>query len=141
MGVGCRQIDTAAEDEHRVAKVRGETRIPAGRYQIELRTTGGMHSRYLTRFGSSWHRGMLWLRNVPGFSFIYIHIGNTDDDTEGCIVVGEGRDEVSRSVRQSTNAYRQLYPRIASAIAREGVWITVRDLDRAELPVPPGLGV
>ena len=123
------------EDEHRREKVRGETRIPAGRYQIELRDMGGMHSRYAARFGP-WHYGMLWLRHVPGFSFAYIHIGNDDDDTEGCLLVGEGRDETARSVRQSTNAYKRIYPRIVTAIGAEGAWITIRDLDRAVLPVP-----
>ena len=125
------------EDEHRERKVAGETRIPAGRYAIELRTTGGMHSRYLARFGSNWHHGMLWLRHVPGFTWAYIHIGNDDDDTEGCILVGEGRDEFSRTIQQSTNAYKRIYPKLVRAIAREGAWITIRDLDRPALPTPP----
>jgi len=34
------------EDEHRTLKVSGETRIPAGRYQLGLRLTGGHHTRY-----------------------------------------------------------------------------------------------
>ena len=28
--------------------------------------------------------GMLWLQNVENFQWVYIHIGNDDDDTEGC---------------------------------------------------------
>lgn len=127
------------EDEFRREKLRAETRIPAGRYCVELRAQGGMNARYQTRWGL-WHEGMLWLRHVPNFAWVYIHIGNDDDDTEGCILVGEGRDEASRSVRQSTNAYRRVYLRIVKAIKAEGVWITIRDLDRAELPVPPVVG-
>ncbi len=34
------------EDEQRVLKVKGETRIPAGTYKIELRREGGFHARY-----------------------------------------------------------------------------------------------
>ena len=34
------------EDERRVLKVRGETRVPAGTYKIELRNEGGFHQKY-----------------------------------------------------------------------------------------------
>ena len=33
------------EDEARAFKVRGETRIPEGTYEIKLRKKGGFHSR------------------------------------------------------------------------------------------------
>ena len=38
------------EDEWREEKVSAETRIPEGTYEIKLRTTGGFHSRYLSKF-------------------------------------------------------------------------------------------
>ena len=50
------------EDEHRDVKVMGETRIPAGTYNIEFRTVGGYHSRELKRYGASFHKGMLELK-------------------------------------------------------------------------------
>ena len=34
------------EDEYREVKVEGETRIPAGTYEIKLRTEGRMNERY-----------------------------------------------------------------------------------------------
>ncbi|MEE9393729.1 MAG: DUF5675 family protein [Planctomycetota bacterium] len=123
------------EDEHRAQKVHGETRIPAGRYQIKLRTEGGRHARYKTAFPLS-HVGMLWLQDVPGFEWVYIHIGNDDDDTLGCILVGEDRNETLRNVQRSRTAYSRIYREIAAAVEREGVWITVRDLDRPQLPHP-----
>ena len=54
------------EDEFRTQKVYGETRIPAGTYEIELRTIGRFHERYLKKFPEM-HIGMLWIRNVPNF--------------------------------------------------------------------------
>ena len=68
------------EDERRALKVKGETRVPAGTYKIKLRKEGGFHSRYSKKYGSM-HKGMLWLQDVPGFEWILIHTGNTDEHT------------------------------------------------------------
>ena len=46
------------EDERRVLKVRGETRVPAGTYNIKLRKEGGFNARYTKKYGG-FHRGML----------------------------------------------------------------------------------
>lgn len=44
--LGKRFLCYTLEDEHRALKVKGETRIPEGRYEIKLRKEGGFHSRY-----------------------------------------------------------------------------------------------
>ena len=75
------------EDEEREEKVPGETRVPAGLYKMELRTEGGMHRKYAERYGKK-HKGMLWLRDVPDFKWIYIHIGNKNEHTDGCLLPG-----------------------------------------------------
>jgi len=117
------------EDQFSVEKISGETRIPAGRYQIKLRTEGGMIKRYKKRF--SWHNGMLWLQDVPNFQYIYIHVGNKDDDSDGCILVGDGQvsNVVERGqVTSSVAAYRRLYEILLAAIREEEVWITIEDV-------------
>lgn len=99
------------EDEYRSVKVSSETRIPEGIYDITVRSWGGFDSRYSKRFGK-WHKGMLWIRNVPGFEYILIHIGNTDQDTAGCLLVGDGvSGSVTGEIRltNSTAAYQKLY--------------------------------
>ena len=48
--IGKRFLCYTLEDEHRVLKVRGETRIPAGVYNIKLRTEGGFHQKDLTKY-------------------------------------------------------------------------------------------
>lgn len=117
------------EDQFNEPKIPGETRIPPGKYQILLRDEGGMVKRYKKRF--SWHRGMLWLQMVPGFTYIYMHVGNKDDDTDGCLLVGDG--QVSNVTEQgmvttSVAAYRRLYEKIVAELdAGEEVWITVED--------------
>jgi len=116
------------EDQHNEPKIPGETRIPAGRYEIKLRTEGGMILRYARRF--DWHRGMLWLQDVPGFEYIYIHVGNKDDDSEGCILVGDGQvsNVIERGqVTSSVAAYRRLYETILGVLTEDTVWITIED--------------
>ncbi len=116
------------EDQFNEPKVPGETRIPAGKYQIMLRAEGGMHKRYSNRF--SFHKGMLWLQMVPGFTFIYIHTGNNDDHSEGCILTGDGQvQNVTErgQVTSSVAAYTRLYEVVTEALINEEVWITVED--------------
>jgi len=116
------------EDEKRDTKVRGETRIPAGTYQITLRTEGGFHERYAHKFGAM-HKGMLWVRNVPGFEYILIHIGNTDADTAGCLLVGDEVKTQERKLLYSKNCYVRIYERVSAAIlAGECVGITYEDI-------------
>ena len=115
------------EDEKRSIKVWGETRIPDGTYNIKLRKEGGFHSKYLKKFGSTFHKGMLWLQDVPGFEYILIHIGNTDKDTAGCILVG--KTVANAFIGNSTGAYKEIYPIIADAISNgEDVSITLKEI-------------
>lgn len=101
------------EDPRREHKVYGETRIPAGRYDIKLRTEGGMTQRYAQRFPDM-HKGMLWLQEVPMFEWVYIHIGNTAADTEGCILVGMERS--GNTISRSKVAYCLLYPLVVATL-------------------------
>ncbi len=119
------------EDEHRDVKVRGETRIPEGLYKVGLRTTGGHHYRYSNdRRFKSIHRGMLHVLDVPGFEFILIHVGNTERDTAGCLLVGMTADENLLEVYQSAVAYRGLYATVIDAAERGELSIQYTDNDR-----------
>lgn len=117
------------EDEYREQKVPKETRIPAGTYAIKLRKEGGFHGRYQARY--NWHRGMLHVQNVPGFEYILIHTGNTDEHTAGCLLTGE-QATISKgdmSVGFSRVAYKKLYDMVVDAAAEEKLLITYIDND------------
>ena len=114
------------EDEHRDVKVKGETRIPEGLYNITLRKEGGFDSRYKKKYGEM-HKGMLWVRDVPGFEYILIHTGNTDEHTAGCLLVGNTSD-LKGFVGSSTSAYKRIYPAIAEAL-QHGEAVTIEYID------------
>lgn len=122
------------EDQYRQIKVAGETRVPAGFYQIKFRTTGGFHKKYLETYGNKFHKGMLHITGIPGFEYILIHIGNTALDTEGCLLVGLTQTDNSLIqngfISNSEKAYKKIYPKIAEALENgEEVWIHYIDLD------------
>ena len=106
------------EDQYREEKVKGDTRIPEGIYEVELRTVGGHHERYLKKFGADFHKGMIHLLNVPNFKYILLHIGNSDKDTEGCLLTGSGYYEGNGriTIQRSTDAYKKVYPIIRDRI-------------------------
>ena len=119
------------EDEFRVAKLVDETRIPAGRYKVLLRTAGTHHQKYQEQFPDI-HRGMLHIQNVPGFEFILIHCGNTQANTSGCLLVGTGAvtEEGNMSISSSRIAYRRLYPMVVDAAGEGNLEIEFADNDK-----------
>lgn len=116
------------EDEHRTQKLPKETRIPAGSYEIRLRTEGGKHTQYQKRF-PGFHQGMLWLQDVPGFEFILIHIGNKEEETDGCLLVGESYSEGSMTIGQSAKAYEKVYKMVVEAAKAGDLQIELQDND------------
>ncbi len=120
------------EDEQRDTKVLGETRIPNGVYKLGLRKVGGYHAKYSKRFPHI-HIGMLHVLDVPGFEYILIHCGNTDEHTAGCLLVGDSQEnnQITKDgfIGKSTQAYKRIYPRIAEAIdCEEKVTITYKTI-------------
>lgn len=121
------------EDEAREVKVAGETCIPAGTYEVTLRTQGGFHERYSdAAWVSDIHKGMLWIRNVENFEYILIHTGNKDEHTAGCLLIGDSATQnitEEGSIGSSRTAYRRVYPPIADALENdERVAITIREV-------------
>lgn len=113
------------EDQHQDEKVMHETRIPAGTYKIDFRNVGGFNNRYKKRFKDI-HKGMLEITDVPGFKYILIHCGNTDDNTSGCILVGQTQEYGRKDgwVGRSTQAYFNIYPMIAQSV-EEGEEVSI----------------
>ena len=124
------------EDEARALKIRGETRVPAGTYKLELRTEGGFHNKYKKKYGG-FHRGMLHVTNVPNFEYILIHTGNTDEHSAGCLLVGDSQENNNiikdGFIGKSTNAYKRIYTNISKAIINnQNVTIEYIDYDKQD---------
>jgi hypothetical protein len=97
-------------------KIPGRTAIPAGRYRLTLE-----HS---PKFGPDTPT----LHDVPGFEYIRIHAGNTELDTEGCILVGQVISPARTMLFQSRAALEPLRAKLKAA-GGQG-WITITQPDR-----------
>lgn len=117
------------EDQRQDVKVAGETRIPPGIYEIKFRDAGGLNEKYRERYPE--HVGMLHLQDVPGFEWIYIHTGNNDAHTEGCVLVGYGAQVTDGeiTVQRSREAYRELYQLCKLAVFERGETIRIHVID------------
>lgn len=119
-------------------KVYGETAIPYGKYLLGLRQSPEFSSSFLysdsanilietkdkikyPQINDFRNHDLIWVKNIPGFEFVLIHWGNTDDDSSGCLIVGAkpGFIGTQKGVLQSRTYYKSLYPRIYKQI-KEG---------------------
>ena len=91
------------EDPVRDVKIANETAIPSGTYRVTITMSA--------RFG----KPLPLLANVPNFSGIRIHSGNTTADTSGCILVATSRGQHDDIV-SSREAMEQVQKRIAAAL-------------------------
>lgn len=120
------------EDGHNEPKVPGETRIPAGKYKLKLRNYGGFNARYekASWLPEGFHKGMIEICDVPGFTHILIHTGNTKKHTEGCLLCGASftKKDDGFFISSSRNTYKRLYPEIAGKLeSGEEVFIEILD--------------
>ena len=128
------------EDESREDKIMKETRVPAGKYNVKLRDEGGMTKRYASKFPDI-HKGMLCVHNAPNwkivtpemsFQYILIHVGNTDEHTAGCLLLGDSQENniliKDGFIGKSTQAYKRVYPPIANAL-EDGEEVTIEYID------------
>lgn len=121
------------EDGFRKEKVKGETRIPAGKYKLVMRTHGGFYDRY-TKLYKEPHP-MIQLVDVPGFEDVLIHRGNAVADTMGCLLLGNRYDMINGVYRLSEsekayNAFRAAIAKdISEAMAKDGVlgWLKITE--------------
>ncbi|MFO7822343.1 MAG: DUF5675 family protein [Cyclobacterium sp.] len=107
------------EDTHRDEKISGNTRIPEGRYPLSYnQNLTELTQRYRKRF--PWFEYHIEIKNIPNYDLVYIHIGNTHQDTRGCILLADGVNTASKEkmVTHSQKAYERfyqaIYPRVSS---------------------------
>src|SRR5215831_11784086 len=99
------------EDVVRDEKIKGETAIPAGTYEV------------VVNFSNRFQKLLPLLMNVRNFEGVRIHSGNTAVDTKGCILVGQTKD--ADLVGNSRAAFAPLFQKIQDAIRTEEVFIEI----------------
>lgn len=102
-------------------KVYAQTAIPTGTYDITTNVVSpsfGNKAFYKNLCGGKLPR----LLNVPGFDGILIHVGNTANDSAGCILVGENTKV--GAVLNSKATFTRLYG-VMKAAADRGEKITI----------------
>lgn len=93
-------------------KIKGKTAIPYGTYEIKW-TYSPRFKKYTPQ-----------LMNVPSFEGIRVHAGNTSDDTEGCLILGENK-QVGK-VLNSRATINKFYPIIKEACSNGKVTIEIK---------------
>ena len=89
------------EDKEREVKIKNETAINKGTYKVIITPSN--------RF----KKDLPLLLNVPKFEGIRIHAGNSNHDTEGCILVGTTRSV--DFIGNSRKAFDKLFAKMKTA--------------------------
>jgi hypothetical protein len=86
------------EDKERDVKIKGETAIPKGTYKVIINQSN--------RF----KKLLPLLIGVPNFEGVRIHPGNSNHDTEGCILVGQNRsvDYITKSRKAFDSLFKKM---------------------------------
>ena len=94
-------------DEILKLKVPKETAIPTGKYEVVM------------AWSPHYQCDMPHLVNVPGYSGVMIHWGNSDVDTEGCLLMGEYKVGDNDWINNSHNTFNVFLDMIQRALDRE----------------------
>ena len=82
-GFTCEDVDRGLDsamplEEIKEKKIKGRTAIPVGTYKCGIHIHNG--------------KPTIHLLDVPGYQWILVHSGNSEEDTEGCLLAGLARD-------------------------------------------------
>ena len=90
-------------------KIPNKTAIPTGTYKLTLNVISPKYSKKAI-YQEICKGRVPRLLDVPGYDGVLIHIGNSADDSSGCILVGQNK--VVGKVINSTETFRKLYNKI-----------------------------
>jgi hypothetical protein len=125
-------INFSLEDRHQDVKVKKETRIPAGFYELKIRKEDTpLTIRHREAYGA-WFKYHIEITGIANFSGVYFHAGNDESHTDGCILVGNTLNNhktvqgkpLTSSVDGTRRFYALVYPHLE---AGNKAFITIRD--------------
>lgn len=111
-------------------KIQNETAVAAGRYRL------------IVDWSNRFKKYCFHILNVPDFTGIRMHSGNTDKDTDGCLLVGQER--ALNAVFGSHKAFVALWEKLTEEAGfdhehgcvafrmKEETWITIQDSPNPE---------
>lgn len=105
--------DTDRKLEVGGVKIPKQTAIPRGKYKVTISQS--------TRF----KRFMPHILDVPQFTGIRIHAGNTPADTEGCPLIGMEYDVNTHNVLKSLIAFNDFFSRLEKGLLEGDVWLKI----------------
>jgi hypothetical protein len=94
-------------------KIFGKTAIPYGKYEV------------VTTMSNRFKKLLPLLLDVPNFTGVRIHAGNTSANTEGCILVGTWDGKSSDFIGSSRVAFDKFMPVLVKALKAGKVYIEI----------------
>ena len=103
--------DEMSEAEIKAKKVYGKTAIPTGTYDISMNTVSNKFKdrSWAKPFGGKLPR----LLDVKGFEGVLTHVGNTEEDSLGCLLVG--KHTLNGRLTDSTSTFNKLMKELLQA--------------------------
>jgi len=134
-------ISHCIEDEKRDVKVSGETRIPAGFYELKIWNDGQNPNQWVLDHrakynlnGDNWFEFPIEVTKVPGFSGVLIHTGIDQSHTDGCLLlddtIGNNTVDAANQGARTLQAVKRFYQKVYPYLKTGGkAFIEVRDED------------
>lgn len=115
--------DSMTEEEIKRIKVYGETAIPYGTYKVDMNTVS---PKFKDRSWAKPYSGKLpRLLNVKGYEGVLIHVGNTAQDSLGCILVGENK-QVGRVINSTATFNKLMNVLLKAKLKGEEIEIVIK---------------
>lgn len=119
------------EDEYRPEKVAKDTRIPAGIYELVIQELVTPLTKKYREKHPDWFENHIMLKDVPNYTGVYMHIGNKDDHTDACLLMGDNANNNSigdGEIQNSTNCFKRFYKELYPHLKAGGkAFIEIRD--------------
>ena len=93
------------DSDTKIKKVYSGTAIPTGTYKIDMHTKSQKYSNNRYTWARPYKGYLPRLEDVPGFEGVLIHVGNSAEDSCGCILVGQNK-VVGKVINSTTTFYK-----------------------------------